>query len=200
MAQSTKQKLDQLLGISEDQTIDDFLSDLETNTDKVSGVLSSIDNEVKQSLTKVDDNLNKLSCHNVGEVDMLTTSQVEDGLNEIRSLIDTSKRVIQQVYESICTTDLIDSELIQAFAKLIEATHVNIADYIDLYKQRVQYYDKIKLLAFDHQNRIERMRIKQQLDIETAKAKNTNVVPEGMVSFDYDDIQKMAADATLVND
>lgn len=198
MSQSTKQKLDQLLGIQENQTIDDFLADLNTDADKVSTVLSTLDSEVKNTITDVNNNISKLSCYNVGEIDVITTSQIEDGLNEIKELINISKRVIQQVYESICTTDLVDSELIQSFAKLIEATHVNIADYIDLYKQRVQYYDKIKLLNLDHQHRIERMKIKHQLDIDIAKAKNINTVPDGMVSFDYDAVQKMAADAVLV--
>lgn len=192
--QTPKQKLDELLGISEDQTIDDFLADLDADTGQVSAVLSSLDGEMKNTVQKVDASIAQLSA-NVGERDLMTVSQVEESLSELRSLIDTSKRVIQHVYESICTTDLVDSELIQAMAKLIEATHINIADYIDLYKQRVQYYDRVKLMAFDHQNRIQRMKLKHELDMQAVKTKNATDVPEGMVSFSYDDVSKMVKDA-----
>lgn len=192
--QTPKQKLDELLGISADQTIDDFLADLDADAGQVSAVLSSLDGEMKSTVQKVDAGIHQLSA-NVGEHDLMTVSQVEESLSELRSLIDTSKRVIQHVYESICTTDLVDSELIQAMAKLIEATHINIADYIDLYKQRVQYYDRVKLMAFDHQNRIQRMKLKHELDMQAAKTKNATDVPEGMVSFSYDDVSKMVKDA-----
>ena len=192
--QTPKQKLDELLGISADQTIDDFLADLDADAGQVSAVLSSLDGEMKSAVQKVDASIAQLSA-NVGERDLMTVSQVEESLSELRSLIDTSKRVIQHVYESICTTDLVDSELIQAMAKLIEATHINIADYIDLYKQRVQYYDRVKLMAFDHQNRIQRMKLKHELDMQAAKTKNATDVPEGMVSFSYDDVSKMVKDA-----
>ena len=64
------------------------------------------------------------------------------------------------IYQSVITTDLVDPELISAMAKLIEATHINIADYLDLYKQRVVFYDKIKLMNYQQQLTIEKMKLK----------------------------------------
>lgn len=136
-----------MLGIKEGGTIDDFLNDLQMETDQVSATLSTLNNGMKQTVEDIDKSITNLSC-NVGENSVLTMTQVDNSLGELRDLIDISKKVIMHVYESVITTDLVDSELIGAMAKLIEATHINIADYIDLYKQRVAYYDKLKIMNY----------------------------------------------------
>ena len=91
--QSPKEKLNNLLGISADQTIDDFLDDLEVDENQISSALSSIDAEVKQTVQNLDVGISKLST-NLGEQDLITVTQVEDNLKELKDLIDTSKRVI----------------------------------------------------------------------------------------------------------
>lgn len=39
------------------------------------------------------------------------------------------------------------------------------------------------------------MKLKHELDMQAAKTKNATDVPEGMVSFSYDDVSKMVKDA-----
>lgn len=196
--QTTKQKIDDLLGIKEGGTIDDFLNDLQMETDQVSATLSTLNNGMKQTVEDIDKSITSLSC-NVGENSVLTMSQVDNSLGELRDLIDISKKVIMHVYESVITTDLVDSELIGAMAKLIEATHINIADYIDLYKQRVAYYDKLKIMNYQQQQKIELMRLKHELDMKKLEGKNVTATPENMMSYTYEDISKMVDDAAEVD-
>lgn len=184
--QSAKEKLNNLLGISEDQTIDDFLDDLDVDANQVSSALSSIDDSVKETVQNLETNMAKLSV-NLGESDLVTVSQVETNLAELKELIDTSKRVIQHVYESIVTSDLVDSELIQAMAKLIEATHINIADYIDIYKQKIAFFDKVKLLNLQYDRKETLLRLKYEYSEKLQKQKNSVDVPDGMVSFNFED-------------
>lgn len=184
--QSPKEKLNNLLGISNDQTIDDFLDDLDVDAEQVSSALSSIDNGVKETVQNLETNMSKLSA-NLGENDLVTVGQVEQNLSELKELIDTSKRVIQHVYESIVTSDLVDSELIQAMAKLIEATHINIADYIDIYKQKIAFFDKVKLLNLQHQHKSDLLKQKFEYAEKLQKSKNAVDVPDGMVSFNFED-------------
>lgn len=184
--QSAKEKLNNLLGISDDQTIDDFLDDLDVDANQVSSALSSIDDSVKETVQNLEANMAKLSA-NLGESDLVTVNQVETNLTELKDLIDTSKRVIQHVYESIVTSDLVDSELIQAMAKLIEATHINIADYIDIYKQKIAFFDKVKLLNLQYDRKETLLRLKYEYSEKLQKSKNAVDVPEGMVSFNFED-------------
>ena len=197
--ESAKQKLDKMLGIKDGESIDDFLNDLSTDSDKLENTLSSIDDSMKETIQKVDNSLNQLSCNTVSP-DSLAFNNVESGLSEIRELIDISKRVVMHIYQSVITTDLVDPELISAMAKLIEATHINIADYLDLYKQRVVFYDKIKLMNYQQQLTIEKMKLKHQFDMEKNENKNMVAAPEGMVSITQEEMIKMLNDGTLIDD
>ena len=188
-----------MLGIKDGESIDDFLNDLSTDSDKLENTLSSIDDSMKETIQKVDNSLNQLSCNTVCP-DSLAFNNVESGLSEIRELIDISKRVVMHIYQSVITTDLVDPELISAMAKLIEATHINIADYLDLYKQRVVFYDKIKLMNYQQQLTIEKMKLKHQFDMEKNENKNMVAAPEGMVSITQEEMIKMLNDGTLIDD
>ena len=41
--------------------------------------------------------------------------------------------MFKHIADSILTTDLVDSELIQAASKLLESIHINIAEFISIY-------------------------------------------------------------------
>lgn len=173
------------------------MNDLTIEADEISSTMTNIDNGVKNTVDELDKNLTILSSSNDSN-SMLTMSNIESNLTELKDLIDISKKVIMHVYESVITTDLVDSELIGALAKLIEATHINIADYIGLYRQRVSFYDKMKMMAYQQQQKIELMRIKHELDMKKIESKSIQAQPEGMVSYTYEDISKIVNDTDIV--
>lgn len=51
-------------------------------------------------------------------------------LREVEDMISLSKKMFKHIAESILTTDLVDSELVQAASKLLESIHINIAEFI----------------------------------------------------------------------
>lgn len=77
-----------------------------------------------------------------------------------------SKNTIRYVYQQLVDSELVDSELVGSFSKLLEAVHIQISEYIGLYKDRQNFYSKVKLEAIKHRNKMEELRLKQKLDIE----------------------------------
>lgn len=163
--QSTQSKIDNLLGIT--GTIDDFLDTLSVDT--ITDKFKEVDSKIHTELSVFDEN-----AANANAID---DKALRTSLQNIDELIDTSKQILKHVHSCIVTTDLCDSELIQAFSKLLEAAHVTISEYISLYKNRLNFYDKLKMVTYQHNLQMKRMELKHQQDLEKMRLKNEqNVV------------------------
>ena len=68
--------------------------------------------------------------------------------------------MFKHVYESIITTDLVDSELVGAASKLLEGIHINISEFISMYKDKQKFIEKIQLMVFQQEQKKELMKIK----------------------------------------
>lgn len=181
---STK-KINEALGID---NIDDFLSDLDVKDDIKQ--LDDIDNQVKQNVDKIDSQIEKYDQQG------LTPSEICDislSLNEIKQLIEISKDTIRHVYDALVSSDLVDSELVSAFAKLMESTKLTVGEYINLYKDRLNFYDKIRLETLKHKNDMEKIKYKHDLDMEKLNSKQVQTidVSNNEKSFSQEDIIKM---------
>lgn len=55
---------------------------------------------------------------------------MDTSLREVEDLITLSKQLFKHLYENIVSSDLIDSELIEAAAKMLESVHVNIGEFL----------------------------------------------------------------------
>jgi hypothetical protein len=107
--------------------------------------MASLDNGVKDSLAEVDKKMDELKANgNAPEalVDMNAS------MKEVEDLIQVAKQLFKHVHASLVTCDLVDPEAIQAAAKLLEGIHINIAEFISLYKDKQRYIDKVKLMVF----------------------------------------------------
>lgn len=69
-------------------------------------------------------------------------------MKEIEDLIGMSKRMFRHVYENIVSSDLLDSELISSAAKMLESVHINIAEFLQMYRDRQRFIEKLKLMVF----------------------------------------------------
>ena len=177
--QSTQSKIDNLLGIT--GTIDDFLDTLSVDT--ITDKFKEVDSKIHTELSVFDEN-----AANANAID---DKGLRTSLQNIDELIDTSKQILKHVHSCIVTTDLCDSELIQAFSKLLEAAHVTISEYISLYKNRLNFYDKLKMVTYQHNLQMKRMELKHQQDLEKMRLKNEqNVVDvqDGQMQFDQNKI------------
>ena len=144
--ESTKQKIDKLLGIQDDSSIDDFLNDLTKDNQTVSASMSEITTEIKEDLQKVDEQLGLVSDN--GSNSILVLSDIEKSMKEVEELISLSKLMFKHIYENIVSSELCDSELIGSTAKMLEAIHINISEFINLYKDKERFIEKIKIMAY----------------------------------------------------
>lgn len=184
---STK-KIDEALGIN---SIDEFLSDLKIDDSEMSS-FSEIDSNVKRCVDNID---GQIAEYNKGGIAKVDIANLDSSLGEIRSLIETSKDTIRHIHEQLVDSELIDSELVSALSKLLEATHLTISEYINLFKDRQAFYDKVRLEMMKHQNKKELMERKHQMDLEklsmTKKDESNTVEAKNMVAYSQEDITKM---------
>lgn len=176
---SAKDKLDNLLGISDDskvKTIDDYLNELEINQTS----LSDIENDIKTNLTNIDNNISNFKIENIGDI--------QSSLGNIAELINTSKNIISHLYNNIINTDLIDTELVNATASFIEVAHRNTKEYIDLYKDRMKFLDKVKFEMIQLENKKELMRYKHELEMQKLAKTGETVLPENTIEYTQEDI------------
>ena len=54
---TSKEKIDKMLGIQSDQSIDDFLDNLTADVDKLSATVGSMSDEFKQNLLTIDNGI-----------------------------------------------------------------------------------------------------------------------------------------------
>lgn len=189
---TTKEKIDQALGISCGKSMDQMLDELNLDTESVTDTLNSFDTTLSASVAKIDAKAAELQ-KGVGN-GVLAISDMTDSLKEIEGLVNEAKAIFLHIKENIISTDLIDSELIQGAAKFLEAMHVNIAEFISIYKQKSKFIEKVKLMILQQQQRIELAEIKhrQNLELLEAKKKEPEAVDaqgEGL-EFDTDRIMK----------
>lgn len=69
---------------------------------------------------------------------------MELSLKEVEELISLSKQMFKHIADSILSSDLIDSELVHAASVLMESIHINIAEFIQLYKSKQAFVDKVR--------------------------------------------------------
>jgi len=102
---------------------------------------------------------------------MLAISSMDSSLKEIEDLIGMSKHMYKHVYENFIASDLIDSELLHGASSFLESIHVNIREFIQLYRDKQKFVEKVKLMMFQQQQKIDLMREKHRLTLELMAAK-----------------------------
>ena len=170
--------------------------------------IKDIDEKFQSNMQVIDDAQTKLQCSRDTEgsaanrIDTLVN--VEGAFKSIEDLVDTTKSMLGNVYGIISSCDVLDSETVSAAASLIGETRQLIAEYTGLYKQRVKFFDNVKMEMLKQKNKEDLLRLKYQLDREKEEWKmknqtpvadanvvNGQEVPPGMVSFGTDDMLKM---------
>ena len=219
--QINKDRLNELLGIQEGQSFDDYINE-GTSMDQTQSVIDEtqslinetqskiedIDEKFQSNMQVIDDAQTKLQCSRDTEgsaanrIDTLVN--VEGAFKSIEDLVDTTKSMLGNVYGIISSCDVLDSETVGAAASLIGETRQLIAEYTGLYKQRVKFFDNVKMEMLKQKNKEDLLRLKYQLDREKEEWKMKNQtpvadanvvdgqeVPPGMVAFGTDDMLKM---------
>lgn len=187
----SKEKLNELLGIKDDQDIDSFLDDLSIQTNEISTTFSQIDDNVKQNIQQIDNSLSAIQSKS-GDTS-LALKNMDLSMKEIEEMIELSKKLFKHIYNNIITSDLLDSELIESAAKMLESIHINIAEFLEMYREKQRFIEKIKLMVFQQEQRKELMELKHKFDMEKlqAKAEPIDVSAENAVPYCIEDILRV---------
>lgn len=199
---TTKQKIDSVLGIQPGESIDDFLDALKFDSQQIEKSFNSVDTLVVSKLNELDGKIEEIQK----DPSQVTTLQMNDltmSLKEIEDLVKISTNMFKHIYDNIISSDLIDSELVGSIAKLLESIHVNIAEFISIYKSKQKFIEKIKLMVFAQEQKKEMLAIKHKYDMELLELKNNNDINQNSIQgsgnyiFDTDDIVKSLSDNTI---
>ena len=183
---STKEKLDEKLGIKPEQTIDEFLDDISIDTNELSSTFSAVSDSMKASVEAVDGKIAAVESGAVAPT-QLVMSDLVASMKEVEDLVILSKQMYKHIYENFCSSDLLDSELIGAAAKLLESIHINVKEFIDMYRDRQKTIDRIQQQESKFQHDIYMENLKHQHVMERlAKKADAGAIDaeSGMVVFD----------------
>lgn len=161
------QKLNEALGI---ESIDSFLSSLDVDKEKIEQ-LNNLDDQVKEDIQKIDAQIDNYREKGIVHVNI---DDIQYSLGHIKELVEVSKDTIRYIYNQLIDSELIDSELVGSFSKLLEAVHIQISEYIQLYKDRQNFLYKMQLEAVKQKNKLEQIRLKHELDMQKEELKNKN--------------------------
>jgi len=116
---------------------------LSLDEDKISSAMKSIDSKVAENAKAIEEcqsSLNDASSKAVVQIESLDAS-----LKEIEDMVFLSKNVLKHVAESILATPLIDSEAVQALSKLLESIHISISEFIQVYRDKQDFVNRVKM-------------------------------------------------------
>ena len=219
--QINKDRLNELLGIQEGQTFDDYMNEVTAPVDDTQSVIDQtaklieetkskvdeIDEKFQENFQVIDNAQNQMQVANKdvngsASVRIDNLVNVENAFKSIEDLVDSTKQMIGTVYGIISSCDVLDSETVAAAASLIGETRQLIAEYTSLYKQRIKFFDNVKMEQLKQEHRKELLDLKQKYDLEKMDRKNstpveaedvTNAkeVPPGMVESGAVDMLKL---------
>ena len=192
--ETTKEKIDRALGIMGAKSVDEMLDDmnLESAKDDIDQ-LGEIEEKISAGFDAINRKAAELTKQDASGT--LTITDMNDSLKEVEGLIREAREIFFHVKEGVMSTDLLDSDLIESAAKFLESLHVNINEFVSVYRAKQKFVEKVKLMIFAQEQKKEIMEIKHRHDLELIEAKKKEgegpeaAEAEG-VAFDTDAIVK----------
>lgn len=182
--QINKDRLNELLGIQEGQTFEDYMNEASPPMDDTQSVIdqtqrmlqetkdkvAEIDEKFQENFQVIEDTKKDIQmskdANGSASVRIDNLVNVESAFKSIEDLVDSTKQMIGTVYGIISSCDVLDSETVAAAASLIGETRQLISEYTSLYKQRIKFFDSVKLEQLKQQHRLEILEKKNELDMK----------------------------------
>ena len=146
--QINKGRLDELLGIQDGQTFEDYLKEATSPVEDADSVIDQttrliqetkskvdeIEGQFQQNIEVIDEAKSQIQKFGVGSIQTGNDSEgsasqridslvnVENAFKSIEDLVDTTKNMIANVYSIISSCDVLDAETVAASASLIGET------------------------------------------------------------------------------
>jgi len=180
--QINKDRLNELLGIQEGQSFEDYMNEAAPSLDDTQSVIDQTQKMLQETRDKVDE-IDEKFQENFQVIDQTRGEiqrskdengsasvridnlvNVESAFKSIEDLVDSTKQMIGTVYGIISSCDVLDSETVSAAASLIGETRQLISEYTGLYKQRVKFFDNVKMEMLKQEHRERLLKMKYDLD------------------------------------
>jgi hypothetical protein len=180
--QINKDRLNELLGIKDGQSFDDYMSEATAPVEDAQSVIDQTEKLLQETKDKVDEidqkfqenfevieqTKNEIQAskdqNGSASVRIDNLINVEAAFKSIEDLVDSTKQMISSVYGIISSCDVLDSETVGAAASLIGETRQLISEYTSLYKQRIKFFDNVKMEMMKQEHRKELLQMKYDLD------------------------------------
>ena len=115
---TTKERIDQALGISGGKSIDEMLDSLNVEAEEFHRAFDDMDERIGAEVALIDKKAEELQKSEVGG--QLAISDMTASLREIEKMIVAGQQVFQHVVNNITSSDLLDPELVHAAAAFLE--------------------------------------------------------------------------------
>ena len=194
---TTKERIDQALGISGGKSIDEMLDSLNVEAEEFHKAFDDMDGRINAEIAVIDKKADELQRSEIGG--QLAINDMTASLREIEKMIMSGQQVFQHVVNNITSSDLLDPELVHAAASFLESIHLNVAEFISIYKAKTKFVEKIKVMVFQQQQRIELAELKHKHNLELLHEKEKGNAVDAQLGegggyvFNTDDIVKSLA-------
>ena len=192
-----KEKLDEALGIDPNGSIDDLFSGLDLNDEKgitYKDAFNRIGSEVQDSIKEIDSNIQTIKSNEIANVQS-EIFDLNENLKNVSELISISKGIILHLYNTIVSSELIDAELVASAASFITAAQSSISEYLTLYRERMRFYDTIRIKMLEHENKEKELRLKAELFNKKSQPEEAQI--ENMTAYSQEKIIKTLQEIDL---
>ena len=156
---------DSLLNSHELKSVDELLENSRREFERFTKEISTKKAEVEKAETAMRDCVETSRGDLTDRKTAESLGNFENTLKSMENLVGAGKGIMQKLYDAIGQTDLIDPDVIQSAAKIIEAVRVSLADVIAFHSTKFQ-------LEFGFRQQVEMENLKQmhRLEIEERKS------------------------------
>lgn len=179
---------DSLFNTSELKSVEEMLEDsrkeFEAFSQSIADAKSNVEDAEHKTKTAID-----LSKNNTLSSDIARTSleMFASSLDSMSGLISRGQEILGKLYDAIVSVDTIDSDIIEATAKIIEGIRISISDIIAFNTQKMTMEHQYRM-AIDTENQ------KQKHRLELEEFKHKLRMEEKQRAWDYaDEKEKMKA-------
>lgn len=157
---------DSLLNSHELKSVDELLENSRREFERFTKEISTKKADIEKAETEMKECVESVRDGSVANRETAESlSNFETTLKSMESLIGAGEGIMQKLYDAIGQTDLIDPDVIQSAAKIIEAVRISLADVIAFHNTKFQ-------LEFGFRQQIEMEKLKQRHRLEMEERKS----------------------------
>lgn len=162
---TTTEKLNKALGITDNESIDDVIAGFDEE-------LETIKNNMDTSVEKIDNSVAINDIHSM-----------KDTFSELSELIGSAKSMLVDVHTYVSQSEILDPDVLKSGADLIKASREVIAEYLEVYKDKMKHFHNIEMemLKFDNKKKLEKYK-------HDLKSENKDVDDGEYVSYIQEDV------------